>query len=67
MSQTPPPPPSLKFCPHAFDFGATLSCGGDFFPKKFYTVCREKKMIGGQGLAVTVVSKLKVKVIFIFL
>ena len=40
MSQT--LPPSLKFCPHAFDFGATLSCGGDFSPKKFYTVERKK-------------------------
>ena len=26
-----PPPPI--FCPHAFNFGATLLCDGDFFTK----------------------------------
>ena len=29
--KAPPPPPI--FCPHAFNFGATILCFGDFFQK----------------------------------
>ena len=53
-----PPPPI--FCPHAFNFGATLLCDGDFSPKSenFF-------LIGGHDLAVRGVSKYKVDMIFI--
>ena len=39
------PPP--KFCPHAFSFGATLLCVGEFSPKNSLTLSSEKKNLGG--------------------
>ena len=54
------------FCPHAFNFGATLLCVGDFSPKIFFTAYGEKKiLIGGHDLAVRGVSKYKIDMIFI--
>ena len=35
-----PPPPIV--CPHAFNFGATLLCVGDFFQKNSLTPCSKK-------------------------
>ena len=60
------PPPEF-FCPHAFNFGATLLCVGDFSQKNSLTPCDEKKnLIGGHDLAVRGVSKYKFDMIFIF-
>ena len=60
------PPPPLIFCPHAFNFGATLLCVGDFSKKNSLTSCGEKTfLIGGHDLAVRGVSKYKVDMIFI--
>ena len=57
--------PPLIFCPHAFNFGATLLCVGDFSPKNSLTPCGKKILIGGHNLAVRGVSKYKVDMIFI--
>ena len=59
-----PPPPI--FCPHAFNFGATLLCVGEFSPKNSLTPGGKKKfLIGGHDLAVRGVSMYKVDMIFI--
>ena len=59
--------PPQYFCPHAFNFGATLLCVGDFSPKNNLTPCGENFfLIGGHDLAVRRVSKYKVDMIFIF-
>ena len=58
--------PPVIFCPHAFNFEATLLCVGDFSPKNSLTPCGEKKiLIGGHDLAVRGVSKCKGDMIFI--
>ena len=54
--------PPANFCPHAFNFGATLLCDGDFSQKIIFTPCGENKfLIWGQDLAVSGVSIFKVK------
>ena len=58
------PPPGPIFCPHAFNFGATLLYIGDFSQKNL-TSCGRYKLIGGHNLAVRRVSKYKVDMIFI--
>ena len=62
--KAPPPPPI--FCPHAFNFVATLLCVREYSQKNNLTPCGEKKiLIGGHDLAVRGVSKYKVDMIFI--
>ena len=39
------PPPI--FCPHAFNFGATILCVGDFSQKNSLTPCGKKKFDWG--------------------
>ena len=58
-----PPPPII--CPHAFNFGATLLCVGDFSQKIVQHSVAKKILIGGQSLAARGVSKFKVDMIFI--
>ena len=38
-----PPPAPQNFCPHAFNFGATLLCVGDFKKKNSLTPCCQQK------------------------
>ena len=50
--KAPPPQPPI-FCPHAFNFGATLLCDGDFSPKNSLTPYGKKNFLsGGHDLAV---------------
>ena len=56
------------FCLHAFNFGATLLCVGDFSQKNNLTPCGEKFfLIGGHDFAVRGVSKCKADMIFIII
>ena len=44
------PPPSCNFCPHAFNFGATVLYVGDFSQNIVYYRVAKVVLIGGQDL-----------------